>query len=138
MMKRRDDHHAGAEHWTMLRFDTVLPKRGIVVQRPCCVCVPGRNGLVVEALEIDVFVIGATAIAATVSDPSVFESGREFAAWIRLVPRQKLDRWQGAAGLDFAKLAAVALANKTARIARSARPRLDLPRTGSGGNALTG
>jgi transposase len=33
-------------------------------------------------------VIGATAIAATVTDPSVFKSGRELAAWIGLVPRQ--------------------------------------------------
>ena len=33
-------------------------------------------------------VIGATAIVATVPDPSVFKSGREFAAWIGLVPRQ--------------------------------------------------
>ena len=33
-------------------------------------------------------VIGATAIAATVTDPTVFKSGREFAAWIGLVPRQ--------------------------------------------------
>ena len=33
-------------------------------------------------------VIGATAIAATVTDPKVFRSGREFAAWIGLVPRQ--------------------------------------------------
>jgi transposase len=33
-------------------------------------------------------VIGATAIAATVTDPSAFRSGREFAAWIGLVPRQ--------------------------------------------------
>lgn len=33
-------------------------------------------------------VIGATAIAATVADPSAFNSGREFAAWIGLVPRQ--------------------------------------------------
>jgi transposase len=32
-------------------------------------------------------VIGATAIAAT-ADPSVFRSGRDFAAWIGLVPRQ--------------------------------------------------
>jgi transposase len=30
-------------------------------------------------------VIGATAIAATVADPSVFRSGRDFAAWIGLV-----------------------------------------------------
>ena len=33
-------------------------------------------------------VLGATAIAATVADPSVFRSGRDFAAWIGLVPRQ--------------------------------------------------
>jgi len=33
-------------------------------------------------------VLGATAIAATVTDPSVFRSGRELAAWIGLVPRQ--------------------------------------------------
>ena len=33
-------------------------------------------------------VLGATAIAATVADASVFRSGREFAAWIGLVPRQ--------------------------------------------------
>jgi len=30
----------------------------------------------------------ATAIAATVADPSIFCSGREFAAWLGLVPRQ--------------------------------------------------
>ena len=33
-------------------------------------------------------VIGATAIAATVTDPTAFRSGRDFAAWIGLVPRQ--------------------------------------------------
>jgi len=33
-------------------------------------------------------VIGATAIVATVADPTVFQSGRDFAAWIGLVPRQ--------------------------------------------------
>jgi transposase len=34
--------------------------------------------------------IGATAIAATVTDPTVFRSGRDFAAWIGIVPQQKL------------------------------------------------
>ncbi len=34
----------------------------------------------------------ATAIAATVPDPAVFRSGREFAAWLGLVPRRR--RWQ--------------------------------------------
>jgi transposase len=33
-------------------------------------------------------VIGATTIAAIVPDPKVFRSGRDFAAWIGLVPRQ--------------------------------------------------
>ena len=33
-------------------------------------------------------VIGATAIVATVPDPKVFRSGRDFAAWIGLVPRE--------------------------------------------------
>ncbi len=33
-------------------------------------------------------VIGATAIASTVTDPTGFKSGRDFAAWIGLVPRQ--------------------------------------------------
>ena len=33
-------------------------------------------------------VIGATAIVATVADPTIFRSGRDFAAWIELVPRQ--------------------------------------------------
>ena len=32
-------------------------------------------------------IIGASAIAATVSDPMVFRSGRDFAAWIGLMPR---------------------------------------------------
>ena len=32
-------------------------------------------------------VIGATAIVATVADPTIFRSGRDFAAWIGLVPR---------------------------------------------------
>ena len=33
-------------------------------------------------------VIGATAIASTTADPSAFKTGRDFAAWIGLVPRQ--------------------------------------------------
>jgi transposase len=33
-------------------------------------------------------VLGATAIVATAADPKVFRSGRDFAAWIGLVPRQ--------------------------------------------------
>jgi transposase len=33
-------------------------------------------------------IIGASAIAATVTDPKAFRSGRDFSAWIGLVPRQ--------------------------------------------------
>jgi transposase len=33
-------------------------------------------------------VVGATAITATVTDPNIFRSGRDFSAWIGLVPRQ--------------------------------------------------
>ena len=33
-------------------------------------------------------IMGASAIAATVIDPSLFRSGREFAAWLGLVPKQ--------------------------------------------------
>jgi transposase len=102
--------------------------------------------------------MGATAIAATVTDPSLFRSGREFAAWLGMTPRQnssggkeRLGRiskrgdkyvrcllisgavavlrhtrnrttkdaaWvQGLLARRPAKVAAVALANKAARIA---------------------
>jgi transposase len=33
-------------------------------------------------------IMGASAIAATVADPSLFRSGREFAAWLGMTPRQ--------------------------------------------------
>src|SRR6201987_5812515 len=33
-------------------------------------------------------IIGASAIAATVTDPKAFQSGRDFAAWVGLVPRE--------------------------------------------------
>ncbi len=34
-------------------------------------------------------VIGATAIVATITDPTAFRSGRDFAAWVGLVPREE-------------------------------------------------
>ena len=46
-------------------------------------------------------IVGATAIAATVPDPKVFRSGRDFAAWIGIVPRQEFDRWQAEARTDL-------------------------------------
>jgi integrase-like protein/transposase IS116/IS110/IS902 family protein len=36
----------------------------------------------------------ATAIAATVPDPKVFRSGRDFAAWIEIVPRQDSTKYR--------------------------------------------
>ena len=38
--------------------------------------------------------VGATAIVATITDPKAFRSGRDFAAWIGIVPRQDFDRRQ--------------------------------------------
>jgi transposase len=106
----------------------------------------------------------ATAIAATVADPSTFRSGREFAAWLGLVPRQnstggkarlggiskrgdsylrrllvnsahtvllcskaaKTDPWlMSLLGRKPRLVAAVALANKTARIAWAIMSRQD-------------
>jgi transposase len=102
-------------------------------------------------------IMGASAIAATVADPSLFRSGREFAAWLGMTPRQnssggkeRLGRTSKRGDKDIrslltagavavlrharnrptrdgawvrallarkpTKLAAVALANKTARI----------------------
>jgi len=54
------------------------------------ICVEHRACEVSRRLETipGIGVIGATAIAATVTDPKAFRSGREFAAWIGLVPRQ--------------------------------------------------
>src|ERR1700724_3084209 len=106
----------------------------------------------------------ATAIAATVADPNIFRSGREFAAWLGLVPRQnstggkarlggiskrgdsylrrllvnsahtvllcskqaKTDRWLTSLLSRKPRLvAAVALANKTARVAWAIMSRQD-------------
>jgi transposase len=39
----------------------------------------------------------ATALVASVPNPQAFKSGRDLAAWIGLVPKQKLERCQGAA-----------------------------------------
>ena len=65
------------------------------------VAVQGRDGIMVQhrlseaskRLESipGIGVIGATAIAATVPDPKVFGSGRDFAAWIGLVPREDFE-----------------------------------------------
>jgi transposase len=36
----------------------------------------------------------ATALVASIADPKAFRSGRDFSAWIGLVPKQKLERGQ--------------------------------------------
>jgi transposase len=46
-------------------------------------------------------ILGASAIAAIVSDPNVFRSGRDLAAWIGLVPRQDSTRGQTEAWADL-------------------------------------
>ena len=46
-------------------------------------------------------VLGATAIVADVPDPKIFRSGRDFAAWIGIVPRRRLDRRQTEAWADL-------------------------------------
>ena len=46
-------------------------------------------------------IVGATAIAATVPDPKVFRSGRDFAAWIGIVPQQEFDGRQTEARADL-------------------------------------
>ena len=45
--------------------------------------------------------VGATAIAATITDPKAFWSGRDMAAWIGLVPRRRFDRRQTEARADL-------------------------------------
>src|SRR5260370_1108969 len=52
-----------------------------------CSIARARRASGVEAIP-GIGVIGATAIVATVADPTIFRLGRDFAAWIGLVPRQ--------------------------------------------------
>jgi len=52
-------------------------------------------------------IAGATAIAATVPDPTVFRSGRDFAAWIGLVPRE--DSTGGSIDLGGSRNAGIAI-----------------------------
>ena len=49
-----------------------------------------RRGQVSQLLATvpGVGIMGASAIAATVTDPHLFKSGREFAAWLGMTPRQ--------------------------------------------------
>ena len=72
-------------------------------------------------------IVGATAIAATLTEPKAFRSGRDFAAWIGLVPRQDFNRRQTEARADFetgrSLLAAHSCGRRACRIAaRQAEP----------------
>src|SRR5271169_6173386 len=49
----------------------------------------------------------ATAVVVSIADPKIFRSGRDFSAWIGLVPKQRRPT----------KVAAIALANQIARMA---------------------
>ena len=58
----------------------------------------------------------ASAFVATVADPTIFRTGRDLAAWIGRVPKQHSSGGKERLGGRAAKVAAVALANKTARM----------------------
>ena len=81
-------------------------------------------------------VIGATAIASTVTDPSNFKSGRDFAAWLRLVPRQRegqrADRGHLQAGRSLSPTAARYRCNSrcSTRPAAAAQSSLDYEAAG--------
>lgn len=81
-------------------------------------------------------VITATAMAATVPDAHVFKSGREFAAWIGLVPRQQSsggkERLGGRTKMGDAYLRRLLISGAHAVIAHSAR-RDDIGTTWLGG-----
>ena len=67
--------------------------------------------------------IGATAIAATVPDPKVFGSGRDFAAWIGLVPREDFDWRQTEAWADLETGRSLFATNSGGRSLRSVATR---------------
>src|SRR5204863_1827912 len=73
-------------------------------------------------------VIGASAITALVDDPGAFRSGRDFAAWIGLVPRQDSTGGKQMIGPNRQCIAA---ANKTGPMTRFARPRSAFARSGA-------
>ena len=76
--------------------------------------------------------LGATAIAATVTDPTQFRSGRQFAAWLGLTPLQQLQRRQGAPRSDLQDGRSIPAASSghrhdVARQTQQASPRLGRP-----------
>jgi transposase len=81
-------------------------------------------------------IITATAIAATVPDAGAFKSGREFAAWIGLVPRQQSsggkERLGGISKMGDAYLRRLLIGGAHAVISHAKR-RKDIGQTGLGG-----
>ncbi len=80
-----------ARRFSARRCDLCRSRRQSNRRRRCCIaaannwCVSARCWLNALRAHLAEF---ATAIASTVADPKVFRSGREFAAWLGLVPRQ--------------------------------------------------
>ena len=59
------------------------------IDRNLTVLLPGNN-VALRLMTIPcIGAVGATALAASVSDPHQFRSGRQFAAWLGLTPLQK-------------------------------------------------
>jgi transposase len=72
---------------TVRRFQAVQTMIGSIEKR---IVAQHRSNEASKRLETipGIGVIGATTISAVVPDPRVFRSGRDFAAWIGIVPRQ--------------------------------------------------
>ena len=71
-------------------IDQIMSLNQHIRQLDLCIKEQHRASDVSKRLESipGIGVIGATALAATVTDPSQFKSGRDLAAWIGLVPKQ--------------------------------------------------
>ena len=71
-------------------IDQIMSLNQQIRQLDLCIKEQHRASDVSKRLESipGIGVIGATALAATVTDPSQFKSGRDLAAWIGLVPKQ--------------------------------------------------
>ena len=77
-------------------------------------------------------IIGASAIAATVTDPSLFRSGREFAAWLGMTPRQNSSARNAWAGPASAATNTSVACSPPAPLPYCAMHAIDQPATASG------
>ena len=84
-------------------------------------------------------VLGATAIVATAADPKVFRSGRDFAAWIGLVPRQDSTGGKQKLGPISKQgdryLRRILIVGPISVLRRAPRPRQRRPSSSSAGNS---